>query len=298
MNVLILGGTRYVGLRVIERLIKKKLNLWVASRKKIEYSNFVFVDRKSSESLNQVLTKNKFDIIIDFICFSSFDAKILCELLSKLNYVPPNLLVISTTYVYSLPYELSNDMIFRESSFDPKKAIYSLKDRPEVDYAQGKREMESYLYNNYNNEKLTILRFPVVLGSDDYTGRTNYYFELIKENNKKNISNINNKTNYILSDSAAQSIVEFSLNQITGIYNIAYPEISELNIIRLYAEVMNIKFENIIDNRDLSIENSPFSNNYNFIIDTNEFKNYIEFKESFSEKFLKELYIIKKKNKY
>ena len=46
-NVLVIGGTKYLGLELINILDKSKINFFVASRKKIEVNNFIKIDRKS-----------------------------------------------------------------------------------------------------------------------------------------------------------------------------------------------------------------------------------------------------------
>ena len=45
MKVLILGGTKFVGLKLISLLNDKNIDLYVASRKKIKAQNFIFFDR-------------------------------------------------------------------------------------------------------------------------------------------------------------------------------------------------------------------------------------------------------------
>jgi hypothetical protein len=69
--------------------------------------------------------------------------------------------------------------------------------------------MESYSVDNYYNDKLVILRFPIILGANDYTQRTSFYSSLIKEEKSINPRNVHSKSNYIFSSEAAHAILNF-----------------------------------------------------------------------------------------
>ena len=292
-NVLVIGGTKYLGLEFIKILNKSKINFFVASRKKIEVDNFIKIDRKSQNDLDKLFIDNHFDIVIDFINYSGLDSKILLSSISKQSK-PPKLILISTVYTYGMPIDIKCDSLFKECSFNPLKYDNSIKDRPDVTYSKGKRDMESYCIKNYRNDKLVILRFPIILGANDYTNRTQFYINKIRNRSQINPININNKSCYVFTNEAANSIVNFVNNEKHGIFNVSYKAISEFNLIKLYCNYFNFKIESLIN---FSIESSdtPFSSNYDFIVDNNKYHNIFPLKNTFENALNRELSKINKK---
>ena len=61
-NILVLGGTRYLGLEFIDILNEKNIKLFVASRKKIPTQNFIYIDRKNQDDLVNLFLAD-FDLI-------------------------------------------------------------------------------------------------------------------------------------------------------------------------------------------------------------------------------------------
>ena len=292
-NVLVIGGTKYLGLEFIKILDKRKINLFVASRKKIEVDNFIKIDRKNQNELDKLFIDNQFDVVIDFINYSGLDSKILLSSISK-QIKSPKLILISTVYTYALPTDIDCDSLFKEVSFNPIKHKNSILDRPDVTYSEGKRDMESYCIKNYRNDKLVILRFPIILGANDYTNRTQFYIDKIKNRSQINPININNKSSYIFTNEAANSIVNFVNNQKYGIFNVSYKAISEFNLIKLYCNYFNLKIESLI-NSSIESSNTPFSSNYDFIIDNNKYNNIFPLKNTFENALNRELSKINKK---
>ena len=292
-NVLVIGGTKYLGLEFIKILDESKTNFFVASRKKIEVDNFIKIDRKNQNELDKLFIDNQFDVVIDFINYSGLDSKILLNSIRKQNK-PPKLILISTVYTYALPTEIDCDSLFKEDSFDPLKYKNSILDRPDVTYSEGKRDMESYCIKNYRNDKLVILRFPIILGANDYTNRTQFYINKIKNRSQINPININNKSCYVFTNEAANSIVNFVNNEKHGIFNVSYKAISELNLIKLYCNYFNFKIESLIN---FSVESSdtPFSSNYDFIVDNNKYQNIFPLKNTFENALNRELSKINQK---
>lgn len=292
-NILVIGGTKYLGLEFIKILDKSKINFFVASRKKIEVDNFIKIDRKSQNELDKLFIDNQFDVVIDFINYSGLDSKILLNSISK-QIKPPKLILISTVYTYALPTEIDCDSLFKEVSFNPLKYKNSILDRPDVTYSEGKRDMESYCIKNYRNDKLVILRFPIILGANDYTNRTQFYINKIKNRSQINPININNKSCYIFTNEAANSIVNFVNNEKHGIFNVSYKAISEFNLIKLYCNYFNFKIESLI-NFSIESSDSPFSSNYDFIVDNNKYHNIFPLKNTFENALNRELSKINKK---
>lgn len=282
-----LGGTKFAGLEFIKLLKVKKLNYYIGSRKKIDSENFIFLDRKNIDNLNELFSKHDFDIIIDFICYSSFDSKKLIDSL-KVHSREPRLIVISSTYVYSNPLKLSQNTSFNENDFNARLSDYTLRDRPEISYIEGKKEMESYLTNYYTSDKLVILRFPIILGFNDYTKRTLFYYNKIKNKQKFNPKKINNLSNYIFSHEVSLSIYDFINCDYTGTYNIASKETSEYELVSVYCEFFKTSIDDFLD-FNLKKTRSPFYVRNNFIIDSSKYHSIFTKKIDFKDNLLREL---------
>jgi nucleoside-diphosphate-sugar epimerase len=286
-NILVLGGTRYLGLEFINILNEGNFKLYVASRNKILTQNFIYIDRKNQDDLDNLFKRIQFDVVIDFINFSLSDSeKLLNSLRFQLN--PPKLILISTTYIYDSPLQIGKDSLFDEDSFLPSKHKLFGLDRPDISYSNGKRDMESYSVNNYFNDKLVILRFPIILGANDYTQRTSFYSSLIKEGKSINPRNVLCKTNYILSFEAANAILNFVNEDLIGIYNVCFDPISEYDLISIICDFHHYKL-NLFINEEIEITNTPFTNMFDFKIDSIKYQKLFPFKNSFVECFNREL---------
>lgn len=290
-KILVLGGTKYVGLELIKLLNFEKIDYYVASRKQIFIKNYIFIDRKNIKDLDSLFSKHNFEIVIDFICFSSLDSKKLVDSL-KLNNRKPKLIVISSTYVYSDPLKLSCDSTFDENSFKAKSHDYSLNDRPKINYIDGKKEMESYLIRHYFKDKLVVLRFPVILGHNDYTKRTQFYFDKLKNRLTFNSENLHNVTNYIFPYEACLSILNFINSNNYGTYNIASKAISELHLISIYCEYFKISVDDFLDYK-LKKFKSPFYIIFDFKIDSSKYHSIFNSKVNLKKSLFRELSKIK-----
>lgn len=286
-KVLVIGGTKYLGLDFINLIKSKDIQLYVASRKKIDVKNFIKIDRKKESDLNKLFSNNEFDIVIDFINYSALDSQILINSL-KLQNNKPKLILISSVYTYEMPLEIKTNTVFDESSFNPLDYKFSLNDRPKVTYSEGKRNMESYSTQNYPIDKLVILRFPIILGANDYTKRTHFYLDKIKNKLKINPNKVYNKTGYIFSFEAAISILNFVLNDYCGIYNVSFNSISEFDLITLFCDYYNLNV-NLLLSSNIDSVNTPFTSNFDFIIDNTKYNSIFPFKLDFKDGLYREL---------
>ena len=286
-NILVLGGTRYLGLEFIKILNDENIKLFVASRNKIPTLNFINIDRKNQDDLDNLFKNIQFNVVIDFINFSLPDCEKLLSAL-KFQIKPPKLILISTTYVYDNPLQIAKDSIFNENGFLPNKHILYGLDRPDLSYSHGKRDMESYSVKNYQSEKLVILRFPIILGANDYTQRTFFYSSLIKKERSINPSNVHSKSNYIFSREAAIAILNFIYTDISGIYNVCFNPVSEFELISIICNFHHYNIYQLI-NKEIEITNTPFTNIFDFKIDSTKYQTLFPFDKSFVECFNREL---------
>ena len=114
--------------------------------------------------------------------------------------------------IFSLLHSLFINQVkdLKESSFDPNTHNFTSNETKDSDYAEAKRQAEVAFYN-YAEFPTTYVRFPIVLGRDDYTGRLKFHIERVKNQTAIYFPNIDAKISFISSDQAAEAL-KFLIN--------------------------------------------------------------------------------------
>ena len=81
MKLLVLGGTRFLGIHMVNSLLKKGHNVTIATRGKTkdifgQKVERVIIERTSPDSLKEVLSKRYFDVVCDNLAYCSNDVKL------------------------------------------------------------------------------------------------------------------------------------------------------------------------------------------------------------------------------
>lgn len=216
MKVLVLGGTRFFGKRLVHLLIEEGHEVTILSRgnQKDDFGNKVsrlIADRKDKKAMKKVIGDNHFDAVIDQICMTAEDARDSIEIFKDRT---PYYLMTSTMSVYSQKANL------KEEDFNP------LTYKPQVandfgeQYAEGKRAAEKFFMTEAPFI-CSFARFPVVLGEDDYTRRL--YDQVKRVQNERHIyyPNIHAKFSFIQSMDAARALRWLLHTKSSGPYNFA-----------------------------------------------------------------------------
>lgn len=215
MNILVIGGTRYFGIHTVNELLEKGHDVTIATRG-ITPDNFgdrvkrIIFDRSDIESIrNSSLGDKHYDVVIDKIAYCSNDIKNVIELLDCDRYI-----YMSSTAVYE-----EKTMDTREEDYNgtDKKLIWC--DRSDFSYSEVKRQAENALFQQYPDISRTAVRYPVVLGKDDYTKRLLFYVEHIIKSVPMNIDNIDCQMSYISSDEAGKFLAFIAENDFNGTIN-------------------------------------------------------------------------------
>ena len=179
-NILIFGGTQYVGKQLVGLLLAKNHKITIASRgnfaipygKNIQH---VKLERYDVSTFPKELNQN-WDLIVDQLAFYPDDVKILIDYFGR---NAKHYLMVSSSAVY----DESRNCV--EEHFDPKKfKIEWIKGpRPAIQpdtklYVQGKRGAEA-VYAQYA-QSYSIVRFPKILGIDDLSHRLLELILLVK----------------------------------------------------------------------------------------------------------------------
>ena len=174
-KILVFGGTRFFGKAMVQRLINRGHEVTIATRGQVkdDFESSVkrmVVNRENKESLIQAIGDKQFDVVVDNICYSPNDAKIAIEVLSDKigKYV-----VTSSMAVYE---QEGNPLV--EADFDSLHYPIVEGSRHDFSYGEGKRLAEAVFFKQANFPVVAV-RFPVVLGKEDYSKRLYFYCERI-----------------------------------------------------------------------------------------------------------------------
>ena len=206
-KVLVLGGTRFFGKRLVHKLIDKGYDVSIATRGLTEddfgdrVSRFI-IDRRNPETLTSLST-HKWDLVFDNICYTPSEAKEIIKLLT--NHVKKYIFTSSLAV-----YDTGLNHV--ETDFDPYNYHIEYNKDNEYSYAEGKRLCEAVLYQEANFPVFAA-RFPIVLGPDDYTKRLLFHVDKVSRNEEIIISDLNKEMTFIDSDETAEFLLWLGENE-------------------------------------------------------------------------------------
>ncbi|WP_026528745.1 NAD-dependent epimerase/dehydratase family protein [Butyrivibrio sp. VCD2006] len=213
MKILVVGGTRYFGIPMVNALLSKGHDVTIATRGNAkvgfegEVSHVIF-DRTDSLSVKSALENQKFDVIIDKIAYGSNDVKALLENVSCDRYIQ-----MSTCSVY-----LKDHANISEDEFVTSEYPLEWMDRL-PDYARTKRNAERAALEYMDLSDCTFVRYPVVLGENDYTGRLRFYVEHIKNEQPMYVDDLDMAMSFIHEKEAGEFIAYLVDHPISGAVN-------------------------------------------------------------------------------
>jgi nucleoside-diphosphate-sugar epimerase len=203
MKVLVLGGTRYFGKRLVELLPKHGHTVTVATRRTSG------VDRSDREQMVALASGGSWDLVYDQICYSPDEAAIACEAFEGRvgRYVHTSTASVYTTHG-----------LRAESAFDPFTYPIRMGSRADFDYGEAKRLAEAVFFQKAKFP-VVAMRIPIVLGPDDYTGRLEFHIDRVREGKPIVVPNLEAETSYIHSGEAARFLLWLGEGSVTGPIN-------------------------------------------------------------------------------
>ena len=214
MNILVIGGTRFFGIPMIEELLKSGHDVTIATRG-LSADSFgsrvkrLILDRADAQSVRNALSGRHFDVIIDKLAYCSNDIKSVMDAADFDRYIQ-----MSTTAVYDLKH--INTM---ESDFDALAKELVWCDRPDFPYAEIKRQAECALWQKYPDRNWITVRYPFVIGKDDYTKRLLFYVEHVMKSIPMFIDNPDCQMGFIRSDEAGKFLAFLAGKDFRGAVN-------------------------------------------------------------------------------
>jgi nucleoside-diphosphate-sugar epimerase len=214
MKVLVVGGTRYFGIHMVRALLRDGHQVTIATRGNVqdefgEKIHRILVDRCNPMELKEVLQGEYYDVICDNIAYSSNEVKYLLEAVHCGRYI-----LTSSVSVYP---ELGRNT--RESAFNPIIFPLIWCDRSDYNYNEIKRQAECALFQTYTELSAAAIRFPYVIGEDDYTKRLYFYVEHILNELPMYVDNQAETITFIKSSEAGDFMSWIACSKLTGPIN-------------------------------------------------------------------------------
>ncbi|WP_175409734.1 NAD-dependent epimerase/dehydratase family protein [Streptomyces sp. TRM64462] len=229
MHVCVIGGSRYVGRRLVERLLASGHRVTVVNRGSSgppppAGAEHVVADRDDEAALDAALAAalgdRAFDVVVDQVCYTPRQAAVARRVLGPRTgrYV-----MTSTVEVYA--YEHSPSAPVREDAVDPRTVAVDLSlpwDDPEfldAHYGEGKRQAEA-VFTRDPVVPFTAVRMAHVLGgADDFTGRLTHYADRIRAGEPIAVPAVNHPATYIYVEEAAAFLAWAAEQDFTGPVN-------------------------------------------------------------------------------
>lgn len=242
-RILVLGGTRYFGRELVKCFIEKGYDITVATRGNSDDGfgdriKRLKLDRDDKESLKNALAGKYFDIVYDNIAYSPNNVY---ELLDIIKDNCGKYILTSSGSVYEDP----NDA--KEENFNPYDYKISYGTRTDFDYAEGKRLAEAVAFQNFKVPAVAV-RFPIVLGENDYTKRLYFYVEKIVKGEPIHVDNLQSDFCFINAKSAGGFLAYLGEDEFTGPINACDKGTIKIEEIITYIEDMANK-KAIIDSK-------------------------------------------------
>jgi nucleoside-diphosphate-sugar epimerase len=223
-EVLVIGGNRYFGKRLIERLLAAGDRVTVLNRGSAPPppgAAHLIADRDDEDALRAALGPRTFDVVVDQVCYTPRQAAVARRVFTGRTgrYV-----MTSTVEVYE--YEDSVALV-REDAVDPRTVTVDLElpwqDPAFLDahYGEGKRQAEAVLAADPAFPYTAVRVAHVLGGADDFTGRLTHYADRIRAGEPIAVPADNQPATYIHVEEIADFLFWAAGQDFTGPVNAA-----------------------------------------------------------------------------
>ena len=228
-NVLVIGGTRYIGKLLVQRLLRAGHRVTIATR---GYAPDPFgdriarvrVDRRNETAMRNAFARlGPFDIVYDQMCYNPLDAAIAVRTFAGkvARYV-----MVSTIDAYrTLGYGHANPLRESDLAVEAQRidTAYPWHDpcRATECYVAGKVQAEAYLVRDGSLPLVTPRLAHVLGGPEDFTGRLAHYVELARVGGVLEYSNADAVLSFMPLQDAADFLVWVGMQDFTGPVNAA-----------------------------------------------------------------------------
>jgi len=232
MNILVLGGTKFVGVHLVNYLLAAGHDVTIATRGRAQDPfaqrvGRIILERTDEESIRQALRGRHFDVVYDSQAYSSNEIKYLLDAVTCERYIQ-----VSTASVYAPHFRLAQT----ETDFDPTTHPLKWCARDDFGYDEVKRQAECAMFQAYGHVPAVAVRFPLIVGPDDYTQRLYFYVQHIVQSKAMHIDNLPVQLAFILSDEAGKFLAWLAQSSFCGSINAANAGTAQLRDIIDYVQ--------------------------------------------------------------
>lgn len=215
-KVLVIGGTRFFGKNLVELLLKEQIEVTLLTRGQTEDSfgdqiQRLVADREDEAALTKAIGDQQYDVVYDNICFTPQQAR---EAVTIFKNKTKRYILTSSLSVYDF-----GTGILHEQDVDTHH--YEIDEDPEAElsYGEGKRQAEAVLFQQAPFS-VAAVRFPIVLGPNDYTKRLHFHIERVQRGEVIGIPNLDAEMNFIHEQEAAAFLFWLGISSdLTGPFN-------------------------------------------------------------------------------
>ncbi len=266
VKALVLGGTSFVGLALVRRLLDANADVTIATRARNgdPFGDLVtrrVIERSDATSLAALAAHTTWDVIYDQICYSAEDAAAACSAFDGRvgRYVFTSSIVV---------YEPGANLV--ESDFDPLS--YPLRAEPlpsgsgARQYAEGKRRAEATFFRRATFA-VAAARFPNILGANDPSRRLDWHIDFVKRREPIFVRDRMVRQSLVWSEDAARFLSWLGTETFSGAINGASREwVSVGDLIELVGRELEIS--SVEATRRTDENQSPFGFSSDFTIST------------------------------
>jgi nucleoside-diphosphate-sugar epimerase len=241
-NILVIGGTRFIGRLLVQRLLHAGHRVTIATR---GYAPDPFgariqrirADRRNELAMRAVAKAGPFDVVFDQMCYSPLDAAIAVRTFAGQvgRYVMTSTIDAYRVLGFGRSGVLTESQLAVEAQpidtrypwHDPRRAVEC--------YVAGKVQAEAYLVRDGSLPLVTPRLAHVLGGPEDFTGRLAHYVELARAGATLSVSNEDAAVSFTTAQAAADFLFWTGMQSFTGPVNGACD--GALSAAQLYARV-------------------------------------------------------------
>lgn len=226
-DILVIGGTRYFGKLLVQRLVRAGHRVTIATRgyapdpfgARIER---IRVDRRNETAMRSAFAGKRYDLVFDQMCYSPLDAAIAVRTFAGKvgRYVMTSTIDVYRGIAPGAGALLENDLRVLAQPIDtgypwhdPKRAVES--------YVAGKVQAEAYLYRDGSLPLVTARLAHVLGGPEEFTGRLSWYVDALRSGMALRYTDAAAKLSFLGTQEAAAFLDWVGAQSFTGPVNAA-----------------------------------------------------------------------------
>jgi nucleoside-diphosphate-sugar epimerase len=227
-NVLVIGGTRFIGKLLVQRLVSAGHRVTVATRgyapdpfgARIER---IRLDRRNELAMRKAFAHASYDIVFDQMCYNPLDAAIAVRTLAGKvgRYVMTSTIDAYRVLGFDAKGPLAeSDLAVEAQSIDTQYPWHDPSRATEC-YVAGKLQAEAYLVRDGSLPLVTPRLAHVLGGPEDFTGRLAHYVELARGSGTLHYTSAGAQLSFMDAHSAADFLFWTGMQDFTGPVNAA-----------------------------------------------------------------------------